>query len=101
MILLQRNQQSSAPIAIAFTHLIWRLPLAALYVVLALGEMLLAPLCGTLAVLCFFVAVLLGFVLSMPIQHKWELLVVSVVLMLAYFLYRRVMQAVLRLIARI
>lgn len=101
MTVIQRNLQLSAPVGIAFTRLIWRLPLAALYVVLAFGEMLFASLCGALALLCFFVAVLLGFVLSMPIQHKWELLFVSVVVMLAYFLYRVLMQAVLRLLARL
>lgn len=100
MILIQRTALLLAATGFALARLFWRLPLAALYALLALGEMFLAPLCGALALLCFFVAVVFGFVLSMPLQHKWELLVASVVLMLVYVVYRGVMQVVLRLLVR-
>lgn len=100
MILIRLSTHLLAMAGITVARLIWCLPLAVLYIFLALGEMFLAPLCGALAIVCFFIAVVVGFSLSMPLQHKWELLGVSVVLMLIYFVYRGMMQIVLRMITR-
>jgi hypothetical protein len=53
---------------------------------------------SALAIGCFFVAVLFGFIFHAPFPHRWHVLGASVVFLLLYVLYRFVMQGVQRLL---
>ena len=53
---------------------------------------------SSLAIGCFFVAVLFGFIFHAPFPHRWYVLGASVVFLLLYVLYRFVMQGVQRLL---
>ncbi len=64
------------------------------FMVMALAEPFLAVTLSALALGCFVVSVLFGFILHAPFPHRWFVLGVSVVLMLAYVLYRFLMQGV-------
>jgi hypothetical protein len=69
-----------------------------LFMVMSMAEPFLAVILSTLAMGCFFVAVLFGFVFHAPFPHRWHVLGASVVFLLMYVLYRFVMQGVQRLL---
>ncbi len=75
-----------------------RLAGLALFILLSLAEPFLAVILSAAALGCFAVSVLFGFILHMPFEHRWAVLGASVVFMGAYFLYRAIMEGVLRLI---
>jgi hypothetical protein len=75
-----------------------RLTGLAVFILLALAEPFLAVILSALALGCFAASVLFGFILHMPFEHRWAVLGASVVFMGAYFLYRAIMEGVLRLI---
>jgi hypothetical protein len=64
------------------------------FILMSLAEPFLAVVLSALALGCFVVSVLFGFILHAPFPHRWFVLGVSVVLMLAYVLYRFLMQGV-------
>jgi hypothetical protein len=66
------------------------------FLLLAMGDIFLAPIVGFFALSAFVLAVLFGFVLDM-IPQRWGLLTMSVVLMLGYLVYRVVMLLMLRI----
>jgi hypothetical protein len=68
------------------------------FMVMSMAEPFLAVLLSALAIGCFFVAVLFGFIFHAPFPHRWYVLGASVVFLLLYVLYRFVMQGVERLL---
>jgi len=69
-----------------------------LFMVMSMAEPFLAVVLSALAIGCFFVAVLFGFIFHAPFPHRWFVLGASVVFLLLYVLYRLVMQGVQRLL---
>jgi hypothetical protein len=69
-----------------------------LFMLMSLAEPFLAVVLSALAIGCFLVAVLFGFILHAPFPHRWFVLGASVVFLLLYVLYRFVMQGVQRLL---
>ena len=69
-----------------------------LFMVMSMAEPFLAVVLSALAIGCFFVAVLFGFIFHAPFPHRWYVLAASVVFLLLYVLYRFVMQGVQRLL---
>lgn len=65
-----------------------------LFLVMSLVEPFLAVVLSALSVGCFLVAVLFGFLFHAPFVHRWFVLGASVGFLLAYVLYRFVMQGV-------
>ena len=68
------------------------------FMVMSMAEPFLAVLLSAVAIGCFFVAVLFGFIFHAPFPHRWYVLGASVVFLLLYVLYRFVMQGVQRLL---
>jgi hypothetical protein len=76
-----------------------RLAALAAYVLLALGDIFVAPLLGFLAVAIFAFTMLFGFLLGLvPLPQKWGMLAMAVGLMCTYFLYRGLMLLMLRIV---
>ena len=69
-----------------------------LFMVMSMAEPFLAVVLSGLAIGCFFVAVLFGFIFRAPFPHRWFVLGASVAFLLLYVLYRFVMQGVQRLL---
>jgi hypothetical protein len=69
-----------------------------LFMVMSMAEPFLAVVLGGLALSCFVVAVLFGFIFQAPFPHRWFVLGASVVFLLLYVLYRFLMQGVQRLL---
>jgi hypothetical protein len=69
-----------------------------LFMVMSMAEPFLAVVLSALAIGCFFVAVLFGFIFHAPFPHRWFVLGASVVFLLLYLLYRFAMQGVERLL---
>src|ERR1700688_4878570 len=63
-----------------------------LFMLMSLAEPFLAVVLSALAVGCFVVAVLFGFIFHAPFPHRWYVLGASVVFLLLYMLYRFLMQ---------
>jgi len=68
------------------------------FMVMSMAEPFLAVVLSSLALGCFLVAVLFGFIFHAPFPHRWYVLGASVVFLLLYVLYRFVMQGVQRLL---
>jgi hypothetical protein len=69
-----------------------------LFMAMSMAEPFLAVVLSALAIGCFFVAVLFGFIFHAPFPHRWYVLGASVVFLLLYVLYRFMMQGVQRLL---
>jgi hypothetical protein len=70
----------------------------ALFLVMSMAEPFLAVVLSALALGCFFVAVLFGFIFHAPFQHRWHVLGASVVFLMMYVMYRFAMQGIQRLL---
>ena len=68
------------------------------FMVMSMAEPFLAVVLSALAIGCFFVAVLFGFIFHAPFPHRWFVLGASVMFLMSYVLYRFVMQGVERLL---
>jgi hypothetical protein len=68
------------------------------FMVMSMAEPFLAVVLSALAIGCFFVAVLFGFIFHAPFPHRWFVLGASVVFLMLYVLYRFAMQGVERLL---
>jgi hypothetical protein len=68
------------------------------FVVMSMAEPFLAVMLSALAIGCFFVAVLFGFIFHAPFPHRWFVLGASVVFLILYVLYRFAMQGAERLL---
>lgn len=62
-----------------------------LVTIMAMAEPFLAVVLGSLAFGCFFVAVLFGFILHAPFQHRWFILGASIAFAILYSLFRLIM----------
>lgn len=68
------------------------------FVTMSLAEPFLAVGLSALALGCFCVAVLFGFILHAPFPHRWFVLGAGLLFLLLYVLYRFAMQGVQRLL---
>ncbi len=68
------------------------------FMLMSMAEPFLAVVLSALAIGCFFVAVLFGFIFHAPFPHRWYVLGASVFFLLLYLLYRFAMQGVERLL---
>ena len=68
-----------------------------LFLAMSLAEPVLAVVLSGMALACFTVAVLFGFILHAPFPHRWFVLGASIVFLASYLLYRFAMLAVERL----
>ena len=69
-----------------------------LFILMSMAEPFLAVVLSALALGCFFIAVLFGFIFHAYFPHRWFVLGASVVFLLLYVLYRFLMQGVQRLL---
>jgi hypothetical protein len=95
---LSRTARFTGSGATAAIALMIRACALVLFMVMSMAEPFLAVVLSALALGCFFVAVLFGFILHAPFPHRWHVLAASVVFLLLYVLYRFVMQGVERLL---
>ncbi len=93
-----RTARLSAGAATGALVLMIRACALVLFMVMSMGEPFLAVVLCSLAIGCFFVAILFGFILHAPFPHRWFVLGASVVFLLLYVLYRFLMQGVQRLL---
>jgi hypothetical protein len=68
------------------------------FLLMSLAEPFLAAVLSTLALGCFSVAVLFGFIFHAPFPHRWFVLGASVVFLMLYVLYGVALQGVQRLL---
>jgi hypothetical protein len=68
------------------------------FLLMSMAEPFLAIILSTLALGCFFVAVLFGFIFHAPFPHRWFVLGASVVFLMLYVLYGLALQGVQRLL---
>ena len=95
---LSRTARFSAGAATGALVLMIRACALVLFMVMSMAEPFLAVVLSALAIGCFFVAVLFGFIFHAPFPHRWYVLGASVVFLLLYVLYRFAMQGVERLL---
>ena len=95
---LARTARQSGSAVTAAIVLLIRACAFVLFMAMSLAEPFLAVLLSALALGCFFVAVLFGFIIHAPFPHRWFVLGASVAFLLLYTLYRFVMQGVQRLL---
>ncbi len=95
---LSRTARVSVDAATGALVLVIRACALAIFMVMSLVEPFLAVVLSALAIGCFFVAVLFGFIFHAPFPHRWYVLGASVVFLLLYVLYRFAMQGVQRLL---
>ncbi|MGH8336967.1 MAG: hypothetical protein ACRETL_09165 [Gammaproteobacteria bacterium] len=67
------------------------------FLLMSLAEPVLAVVLSGMALACFAVAILFGFILHAPFPHRWFVLGASVVFLASYLLFRFVMLCVERL----
>jgi len=95
---LSPTARKSGVIVVGVVTLALRAVALAAFVLMSLAEPFLAVILGVLALACFVVAVLFGFILHMPFQHRWDVLGASVLFVMAYLIFRAVMLGVQRLL---
>jgi hypothetical protein len=95
---LSRTAHLSAGAATGTLVLMIRACALVLFMVMSMAEPFLAVVLSSLAIGCFFVAILFGFIFHAPFPHRWFVLGASVVFLLLYVLYRFLMQGVQRLL---
>jgi hypothetical protein len=95
---LSRTARLSAGGATGTLVLMIRACALVVFTLMSMAEPSLAVVLSSLAIGCFFVAVLFGFIFHAPFPHRWYVIGASVVFLLLYVLYRFVMQGVQRLL---
>jgi Ca2+/Na+ antiporter len=95
---LSRTARLSAGAATGALVLTIRACALVVFMVMSMAEPFLAVVLSALAIGCFLVAVLFGFIFHAPFPHRWFVLGASVVFLLLYVLYRFAMQGVQRLL---
>jgi hypothetical protein len=95
---LSRTARFSGSAASGALVLMVRACALVLFLVMSMAEPFLAVVLSALAIGCFFVAVLFGFIFHAPFPHRWFVLGASVVFLMLYVLYRFAMQGVERLL---
>jgi hypothetical protein len=95
---ISRTARFSGSAATGALVLMIRAGALVLFMMMSMAEPFLAVVLSALAIGCFFVAVLFGFIFHVPFPHRWYVLGASVVFLLLYVLYRFAMQGVERLL---
>lgn len=95
---LSRTARLSSGAATGAFVLLIRACALTLFLAMSLAEPFLAVLLSGLAMGCFVVAVLFGFIFHAYFPHRWFVLGASVVFLLVYVLFRFLMQGVQRLL---
>jgi hypothetical protein len=95
---LSRNARFTGSAVTGALVLMIRACALVLFMLMSMAEPFLAVVLSALAIGCFFVAVLFGFIFHAPFPHRWFVLGASVVFLLLYVLYRFVMLGVQRLL---
>lgn len=93
-----RTARISAGAATGALVLMMRTCALILFMAMSMAEPFLAVALSALALGCFFVAVLFGFIFHAPFPHRWFVLGASVVFLMTYVIYRFVMLGVQRLL---
>jgi hypothetical protein len=92
-----RATDFSETLIVALVVIAIRFASTVVFILMSMADVFIAPILGFLALSCFFVSVLFGFILRMPFEHRWAMLGASVLFVLAYVLYRAAMAGVARL----
>src|SRR5277367_6243765 len=95
---LSRSARLTGNTATAALVLVIRACALVLFILMSMAEPFLAVVLSALALGCFFIAVLFGFIFHAYFPHRWFVLGASVVFLLLYVLYRFLMQGVQRLL---
>jgi hypothetical protein len=95
---LSRSARFTDSVATGALVLMIRACALVLFLVMSMAEPFLAVVLSGLAIGCFLVAVLFGFMFHAPFPHRWYVLGASVMFLMSYVLYRFVMQGVERLL---
>jgi hypothetical protein len=93
-----RSAQLTGNAATAALVLVIRACAFVVFLLMSMAEPFLAVVLSTLALGCFFVAVLFGFIFHVPFPHRWFVLGASVVFLMVYVLYGVALQGVQRLL---
>jgi hypothetical protein len=93
-----RTARSTGSAATGALVLMIRACALVVFMLMSMAEPFLAVVLSSLAIGCFFVAVLFGFIFHAPFPHRWYVLGASVAFLLLYVLYRFAMQGVQRLL---
>jgi hypothetical protein len=95
---LSRGAHLTGNTATAALVLVIRACAFVVFLLMSMAEPFLAVVLSTLALGCFFVAVLFGFIFHAPFPHRWFVLGASVVFLMLYVLYGLALQGVQRLL---
>jgi hypothetical protein len=95
---LSRGARLTGNTATAALALMIRACAFVVFLLMSLAEPFLAVVLSALALGCFFVAVLFGFIFHAPFPHRWFVLGASVVFLMLYVLFGLALQGVQRLL---
>jgi|HubBroStandDraft_6_1064221.scaffolds.fasta_scaffold676079_1 hypothetical protein len=95
---LSRSARLGGNAATAGLVLVIRACAFVVFLLMSLAEPFLAVVLSTLALGCFFVAVLFGFIFHAPFPHRWFVLGASVAFLMLYVLYGLALRGVQRLL---
>jgi hypothetical protein len=95
---LSRGARITGNTATAALVLVIRACAFVVFLLMSMAEPFLAVILSTLALGCFLVAVLFGFIFHAPFPHRWFVLGASVVFLALYVLYGVALQGVQRLL---
>jgi hypothetical protein len=95
---LSRGARITGSTATAALVLVIRTCAFVVFLLMSMAEPFLAVILSTLALGCFLVAVLFGFIFHAPFPHRWFVLGASVVFLMLYVLYGVALQGVQRLL---
>jgi hypothetical protein len=95
---LSRSARLTGNAATAALVLVIRACAFVVFLLMSMAEPFLAVVLSALALGCFFVAVLFGFIFHAPFPHRWFVLGASVVFLMLYVLYGLALQGVQRLL---
>jgi hypothetical protein len=95
---LSRSARLTGNTATAALVLVIRACAFVLFLLMSMAEPFLAVVLSALALGCFFVAVLFGFIFHAPFPHRWFVLGASVVFLMLYVLYGLALQSIQRLL---
>jgi hypothetical protein len=95
---LSRSARLTGNTATAALVLVIRACAFVVFLLMSMAEPFLAVVLSALALGCFFVAVLFGFIFHAPFPHRWFVLGASVVFLMLYVLYGLALQGIQRLL---
>jgi len=95
---LSRGARLTGNVATAAFVLVIRACAFVVFLLMSMAEPFLAVVLSALALGCFFVAVLFGFIFHAPFPHRWFVLGASVAFLMLYVLYGLALRGVQRLL---